>query len=135
MNETFAFNEAVIVFGESLPVVAGFETRFHGDEHCSFRLAPTQELKVREKDTLRASEVCPACTSELLEGSMSSVLVAARGAVQRINRSYPNRPILADVKKLELLLSNSISIHPFAELHLQLLSSEAARMSSAAVLH
>lgn len=124
--------------GESRPPVGvqkGFLQRLHADPSCRDRLVPGGHTATRTYEQVRAADLCPTCTAEVVARSSSSVLARLRDAerlLRRLLETAHTDPVPREVvhcRALRFEAEQSVSLHPEVPplaLHVAALAGETA---------
>lgn len=119
--EELTWADPVVLAGESRPprgLERAFVLRLHGTRRCRERIAPGTHFVDRSYDVVRADTLCPACTSDVVASSTSSVLRRLRDAEQvllRLRASAATAPVPREIvhcRALRYEAESAVSVHP-----------------------
>ncbi len=121
--ELLSWETAETFTGESRPPVGvqkGFLLRLHADPRCRDRLVPGGHTVARRYDQVRAADLCPTCTAEVVARSTSSVLARLRDAerlLRKLLMTAHTSPVPREIvhcRALRFEAEQSVSVHPQA---------------------
>lgn len=137
-TETLSWDTAIALHAESAlrGEGQGYNFRRHADATCTNRLNAASELTFRKVVSTSAAELCSKCTTNVVESSVSTVIVAMRSLAFSLGRRaestrYPRAVAVAAGQAINELTS----VHPEFELARTQVLSEVKRVENALPLY